>query len=184
MSELIRPLLQGEQPSVKRPYFPFLDALLRGVVDMEEIVLRRLPEPVGTILSRRIIPQHKDAGVIEAGDVITAVDLTQVLDVTSSGIVLGPADKSSVDKDTGVIRGEGLITLSTTSESSSEGIVKAVGMVIGAERAQWLNDQRSVAYNTGKLAVVQFGLDVLDLEVVDRDESSGAITVAERKKRF
>lgn len=48
-----------------RPYAPFLPAVERGDVQLDELNIRRLEAPLGQMLINGRIPQQNDAGVVE-----------------------------------------------------------------------------------------------------------------------
>lgn len=180
MPEIIRPLLEIGSPEVQRPYFPFLEAVQRRIIDLGSVAVEHFSTPIGVLMGNGIVPSHKNGGIvelIEGEDEVLAVDHVRVTDAVKGGLVIGPSAKADVEKLTGKVCDAGLITLSST-----KGLVKIIAMVIGAERAEWLEDQASVAYTTGKLAVVQFGPDSLEYEVVGRSEKVGSLTIKERKR--
>ena len=166
MSDLLKPLIEAEEQIPDRPYFPYSAALEAGRI-VKETVKRVLDEPLGVILGNGRIPQQNDAGLIELGGDTYAVDHSQVLGADRKSITIGPSDKGNVNKETGQCTGEGLLTLTTP-----EGLMKVVGMVISKERAEWLKH----AHNVGELAVIQFGLTILQYEITGVDKATGEVS--------
>lgn len=182
MAEILRPFVAPPTSEDERPYLPFLPAVQRGIVDFGELVMRHLPDPIGVTLANLRMPQQNDAGIVPIdpeADKVVAVDHTRLLDVSNRAITLGPSSKDAVDKQDGHIRHEGLLTITTP-----EGLLRAVGVVMDRFKNPWLAQELGAARTAGRLAVVRFGLDVLDYEVTDVDTETGSLSAKPRTKLY
>lgn len=178
MSELLRPFLSLPDRVPDRPYAPFLPAVERGDVQLDELNIRRLEAPLGQMLINGRIPQQNDAGVVEVGPgELIIVDHVRLLHADTQQVMIGPSSKASVDKDSGSIRDEGLLAI-----THQDGRVRYVAGVLDTTSNPWQANQLGVPWATGRLAVVQFGLDALDYEAVDIDTETGIVKTAPRKR--
>ncbi len=172
-------LAEEEHERPKRPYIPFHAALESGLLDLNNIVRRKLIEPIGVTIANGMIPQQNDAGIVGLSDEsIIAVDHAQVASIDSSRIEIAPSDKRSVDKGSGAILETGIISI-----NNLDGLLRIVGITLDRSRAEW-SDTRTrlrVGLRASGLVTIMFGLDAEDFEYDDMDPSNGHLRAKPRR---
>lgn len=178
MPDILRPHITEPADESERAYVPFLAAMENNIIDLGSVVVRHLRDPIGVVLGNGRIPQQNDAGIVPLdrdGKEILAVDHTHLVDMAKGHIQLGPSSKNDVDKRSGVIRNEGLLTI-----TSPDGWLRIVGAVVDCVKNPWLAHDLDATRTKGRLAVARFGLAALDYEVTDVNAETGILTAKPR----
>lgn len=176
MSDFLRSMVTT--PAESRPYAPFLPAMEQGIVDFDTLIVRHLPDSIGVILANGRLPQQNDAGIVPLNPDATefvAVDHTRLIGLSGNTFRFGPSDKDAINKETGEIQQEGLLTVTTP-----EGFLRIVGMAIDPVENPWLAIRHNALRSTGRLAVVSFGLNTIDCEATGVNTKTSIVTAKPR----
>lgn len=180
MEDVLRTFMRRQDEMPERPYFPYPSAIQAGAIDFDNINMRRLSDPIGVILANGRKPQPNDAGIVptdpDSGEFV-AIDHASLTSVSQQKIELAPTNKDAVNKQSGEFQDEGLLTI-----TRPDGLLRVVGVVVDHIKHPWLAEQLGAMRATGRMAVVQFGLEILDYEVSDVDAKTGIITAKPRTK--